>query len=289
MSQTVVADFTGKFAAEETGGDGPVGGRILLSREQLVLATGDTKTVIPLDDIFDVGVGRVPPDMGEFFDSTVTVAYRAGEGRYVAVVEADDEKIEKFSTVLFRVILNGTAVTVKHPAKVGGRITDEPFRTARLNCRPGTVAFEGEDGGFEVDLSSVVGFERVSRDIKGATRPALSVRHRVDGQTVTSLAATAGQREMGLLGRYLRKEYTDLVGDLREVDLSEQEVEVLVAIYTAPGDVSVAKVLDAEASQVTMLLNDLQEHELVADTGSGTELTAKGRVVVNNRLENVNA
>jgi Mn-dependent DtxR family transcriptional regulator len=48
-------------------------------------------------------------------------------------------------------------------------------------------------------------------------------------------------------------------------------------------------VVAAEPSQTTMVLNGLREKELVVDGDQGTELTPKGRVVVNSRLEEVNS
>ena len=86
-------------------------------------------------------------------------------------------------------------------------------------------------------------------------------------------------------------EYAELVSDIQDVELTEDRTEVLVALYSganAPG-VSLANVLDMDASELTTLLNDLAADDLVEDTESGTELTPKGRVVATNYLEDVNA
>lgn len=123
MSESVIADFVATFNSERSTRAEPVKGRVLLSQKRLVLAADNSKTTIPLSAIFDVAVGHVPPDLGDFFDSTVTVAFEKGDDRFVAVVEADDETIEKFSTVLFKALLNGTDTTVQHPAEIGGRVT----------------------------------------------------------------------------------------------------------------------------------------------------------------------
>ncbi|MFC7173583.1 hypothetical protein ACFQL0_09955 [Haloplanus litoreus] len=94
---------------------------------------------------------------------------------------------------------------------------------------------------------------------------------------------------MNLLGRYLRLEYSDLVEALSDVSLSDEEVQVLLAIYSAGEGVDPLDVVAAEPSQTTMVLNGLREKELVVDGDQGTELTPKGRVVVNSRLEEVNS
>ncbi|WP_336001748.1 CheF family chemotaxis protein [Halorientalis halophila] len=289
MSESVIADFVGKFNASASDRGQPATGRILLSQKRLVLAGEGGKTTIPLSDIFDVAVGHVPPDLGDFFDSTVTIAFRRGDRRHVAAVEADDGKIGKFSTVLFKALLNGTRTTVKHPARVGGRVTDETFHPAKLYLEPKTVRFKGPDSTFAVDLSTVTDFERGRRDVNGTKQEVLSVRHMQDGQAMTSLAALDSAREMSILGRYLRLEYSDIVADLADISLSEQETELLVAVYSTGPGVSLANVVDVEPSQLEMLLADMREKELIEDGDETTTLTAKGRIVVSDKLEAVNS
>ncbi len=292
MSESVIADFVGKFNSEGLNRGEPIKGRIVLSQKRLVLAANrDAKSTIPLSAIFDVAVGHIPPDLGDFFDSTVTVAFERNGDRYVAVVEADDDKIGKFSTVLFKAILNGTDMTVRHPAKVGGRVTDAEFRPAKLSLRPGTVRFTYSEGSTEVSLPTVTDFQRDATEIAGRKRPILKVRHLVDGQATTTLAATESGRKMSILGRYLRLEYSDIMADLADVDLGPEKKEVLVAVYSgASGQgVSLANILDMEGSQATMLINALEEEGLLADTEEGLSLTPQGTVYVNHHLEDVNA
>ncbi|WP_436906797.1 CheF family chemotaxis protein [Halosimplex marinum] len=288
MSESVIADFVATFNSEASARAEPVKGRILLSEKRLVLAGDEGKVTIPLSAVFDVAVGHVPDDLGDFFDSTVTVAFEKGGNRMVAAVEADDDKIEKFTTVLFKAILNGTDVTVKHPARVGGRVTDAEFAPAKLYLKPGTVRFRRADDTVDVDLSTVSDFERTSREINGSERSVLAVRHLASGQSSLSLAALESPRKMSILGRYLRLEYSDLMADLEDVSLSEEQIELLVAVYSTGPGVSLTSVLDMESSQLTMVLNDLRADELVVDGEDGPKLTPKGRVVVSNHLEDVN-
>ncbi|WP_136716805.1 CheF family chemotaxis protein [Halorientalis salina] len=289
MSESVIADFVGKFNTSTAGRAEPVQGRVLLSKKRLVLATDGDKLTVPLSNVFDVAVGKVPQDFGAFFDSTVTIAFNTNGNRHIAAVEASDEKIEKFSTVLFKALLNGTTMMVKHPAQVGGRVTGENFYSAKLTLKRHKVEFTGTDAAFTVDLSTVTNFEEKKREIAGSTRQVLSVRHMDGGQAVTSLAAIDSARKMSLLGRYLRLEYSDIIEDLEDVDLSEEETELLVAVYSSDPGVSLASVLGKEPSQVTMMLNDLIEKDLIRDGGETTQLTAKGRIIVSSKLEDVNA
>jgi len=288
MSESVIADFVGTFNSEVTARTEPVKGRILLSQKRLVLAADEGKVTIPLSSVFDVTVGQVPDDLGDFFSSTVTVAFERDDRRFVAAVESDDDKIEKFTTVLFKAILNGTDMTVKHPARVGGRVTDAEFVPAKLFLKPGTVEFRRADDTVDISLSTISDFDRLTREIGGTDRPVLAVQHMPDGQSVTTLGAMQSARKMSILGRYLRLEYSELMSELEDVTLSEEQVETLVAIYSTGDGVSLASVLGMDGSQATMILNDLESEGLVARSGSGPKLTPKGRVVVSHHLEDVN-
>jgi helix-turn-helix protein len=269
----------------------PVKGRVLLSQKRLVLAADahDDKLTIPLSDIFDVAVGHVPPDLGEFFNSTVTLAFKHGSSRRVAAVESDDDKIGKFATVLYRVLLNGTEVSVKHPARVGGRVTDESFAAANLVMKPEGVQFQRPDATFTIDLSAVTDFEQITREISGSERAAIAVQHQDGGQAQTTLIAVPSSRKLNLMGRYIRKEYRELQEELSDISLSKDEKRTIVAIYSAPQGIALADMLDKEASEITMLLQDLTEADLVVDEPEGPTLTSKGQMLASRYLEDVNA
>jgi helix-turn-helix protein len=59
-------------------------------------------------------------------------------------------------------------------------------------------------------------------------------------------------------------------------------------VYSTGPEVSLANVVDVEPTQVEMLLGDLRTKGLIADGQAETELTAKGRIVVSDKLEDVN-
>lgn len=292
MSESVIADFVAKFNSDMLKRTEPIKGRVLLSEKRLVLAVrGNDKLTIPLDSIFDIAVGKVPEELEGFFESTVTIAFQKNDRQFVAAIEGDDEKIQKFSTVLYKAILNGTTMTVKHPARVGGRVTDEEFVPAKLFLKPGHVEFKTQDGAIDITLAEVTEFSRAEHEIAGADRPALEVRHMPGGTAVLTVAAIDSARKMGILGRYLRLEYSDLMAELKEIELTDDKKEILIAIYSGAGGegMSLAQIIDKEPSEVTMLLNRLEEDDLVVDSEDGTKLTPKGQVVVNKHLEDVNA
>lgn len=289
MPESTIADFVGRFLPDSNATSaGPSAGRIVLSPKRLVLASGDGRKTIPLAEIFDVVVGQVPTDMAEYFDDTVAIAYSTGADRRTAIVEADAEDVTRFTNVLFRALLQGATVRVKHPARIGGRYTDVDAEKASLRLGDREVSFEGTDPRLRIALSSVTYFEKTDRTINGRTRPALNVQYTTDGEAITAEVVMGSTRLMNILGRFLRLEYSNLLQAVREMDVSAGEMEVLVAIYSSAGDVDLAGVLGRDSSALTMLLNSLEEKRLVTSTEAGTSLTSMGRLAVSDGIEDVN-
>jgi helix-turn-helix protein len=288
MPESVVADFVAKISTERSSEGKSTGGRVLLSEKRLVLAANDEeKVTIPLSNVFDIAVDHMPADLGDFFESTVTIAFRREGTPQVAVVEAGDDKIEKFETVLFKAILNDTEITVRSPARVGGRVIDTDVRAARLRVKPDAVGFKHGDGTVEIPLSTVSGFDLSEREIAGKPCPTLELRHVQADRSTTTTVSTDNSRKMSILGRYVRREYAELLSELEDVELTRDRTQVLVALYARAddGDVSVADVVGKDPSQVTTLLVGMEEDDLVADAAGSPTLTHKGRVVVNNNFE----
>lgn len=286
----VVADFVSRFARNPGGGSSDVDtGRIVMNRRQLVIASDDERITVPFSDVVDVIVGSVPPELRDLFDSTVTIGYEADDGSVETVlIEGEEATISRFRTVLFKSLLSGTKAKIKHPARVGGRVTDEPVRKAKLSISPERVSFRTESGTFGIDLTTVVGFERTERAPDGTERPTLLIGHADGGTVTTSLIAPISPRRLNLLGRFLRIEYGKLLEAVAEIELNESEKRLLVAVYATGGDIDFANVLDGDAARATNVVNSLVGKDLLSEDSDGMELTSKGQVVVNRRLEDVN-
>ncbi|MFT4945953.1 MAG: helix-turn-helix protein [Natronomonas sp.] len=291
MSESIIADFVAQFDSSVATRAEPAKGRVLLSEKRLVLAVNSNdRLTIPLRTVIDVAVGHVPDEIQGFFESTVTLAFELNGRQHKAVVEAGDSTIQKFATVLFKAILNSTRMSIKHPARVGGRVTDESFVPCRLFLRPQSVRFKTNDETVEIELATVTKFSRTNREINGNSQPVLELQHMPSGEAMVTMAAMNTPREMTILGRYLRLEYTELMNELKDVEITADEKEILTAIYSGGGQegVSLAGIVDIDPSNVTMVLNRLEDKELVIDTAGGTRLTPKGQIVVNRHLEEVN-
>lgn len=289
MEESVVADFVGRVHTPDVESDDPVRGRVLLSQRRLVLASTDARTTVPLSRVFDVVVGTVPGDLQSFFSDSVTVAYEHAGTRSTALVEGEPDDMERFTRVLFKALLRNVTVTVRHPAKVGGRVTDATDRTATVSLSSGAIGFVDVDEPFSVDLSTVIDYDRTDRTLAGKRRPALVFRHVPENRTVTSIVTVPDERSLNVLGRYIRLEYEEVRTEVEELDPTEDELEVLVSIYSAGGSASVSQVVTGDATRTSMILDSLRESELVVDGETGATLTRKGRMVVTTYLESVNS
>jgi helix-turn-helix protein len=293
--ESIVVDFIANFVAGGDAAFDPVKGRVLMSQRRLVLATSETKTTVPIASIFDIAVGQVPPEVEEFFDYTVMVGYVEDARRKTTVIGGDRETIEKFSLLLFRAVLNGSVALITHPAKVGGRVMDTPERKSGLHLDYESVWFKGgdvadaEDGPISIDLASVVFFEVVERsDGADGTHLVLSVQHVEDGQTVTSEITMASRRKMNILGRYLRLIYHWIKADVRDIDVEEHELEVLVGLYSTNEGIDLASLLDVDDGELAVRLESLHEDGLVTDAEQPVDLTPQGRFIVNEEFEDIN-
>lgn len=286
MSESAIADFVTTFIPDTATHAEPVRGRVVMSKRQIVLATSDDRVVVPLAGVFDVKHASAPGDLAKFFEDTVTIGYERDGQKHVTVVEGGGDTVDRFVTLVFKALLNGTTVYAKHPARRGGRITDESFDAADLFLVPDAVELRG-DTSARIVVSTVTHFERLERDVGGSARPLLSVRHMGDASAVTTELALDSSRRMNILGRFLRLQYAQLKQDLGDATLSDDEIEALVAIYSTGPDVSLAGVLGVDASHLTLLLSDLEENGFVVDEGT-VELTSLGRAAVSEHIEDVN-
>ena len=282
MSNETLAKFRGAVAAEAPGWEEPRRGQIVLRREQLVLAAEGQQFPISLSAVFDVNTGSRPQTFGPVSGVPVTVAYDDGEGKRVALIGAKAEYVEKFEPAVFKTILTDTWMSVKHPARRGGRVTDATFRPALLSVSKSGVRFDTDSGAVRIDTAAVVGFGRQKQTVDGTEQFALVVRHIADGAAVTTAATADSARTLSLLGRYLRRRYDELLAALSELSLSEPELEVLVTLYsTSQAGVDISDVLDVSADRLSGILNSLHERSLVEPGRDGPALTTMGRVVVN--------
>ena len=287
---SVLADFTAQLITETPTAPEPTTARIILGSEQLVLAVSENeKEVVPLSDIMDINPGSVPQIFESPSGKPVTTAYTHEHNRQVALIAGNENAITKFTSILFKTILNGTNTIVKHPAKLGGRTVDSDFRGGILGIKRGLVRIDTEEGPITIDTEKIIDFNRDTRSIDGTDRPVLIADHMRNGEAISTIIAANSGQTFAILGRFLRIQYSKHMSALQQLSLSEEETELLTTIYsTGEKDTTLAKVTGIDPQKLKSLLHALHEKELIESNKEKPVLTSKGQVVVNQYLERVN-
>lgn len=287
MSESVVADFV----AEAHYDDDPPGKsartcRVVLGTDRLVVADDGQRRVVPLSAIQDIIVSRVPEELAEFFDQTVVLGYKKDSTYRSIQIQGKHERIEKFGLFLFRVILKGTGAEVKHPAKKGGRVTGEELRRAAVYPKQDALELRGPEIDAVVDLNVITNVTFSRRRVDGGSRQVISVSHMEDREAVTTEFYHESSRKLNILARYLRLRYFQLENTLAQMEVSDQEAEALIALYSGGSAEQLAGMLDLDEEAFDELFDGLLEKDLVSGT-EDAELTSRGRLVVANRFEDV--
>jgi helix-turn-helix protein len=85
------------------------------------------------------------------------------------------------------------------------------------------------------------------------------------------------------------QDYRKRLEKARSLSIPDREKEVLVALYSVGDRVDLTDVFTRDTAVLEETVASLESKELVtADTLSETELTAKGRLVVSDRFDEVN-
>lgn len=285
----LIADFFGRFAVGASREPDLLDGRILMNQDQIVLAADDTRKIsIPLRSIYDVSVGHVPPKFQGFFDDTITISFEKQDTRQSIVIEGDDDSIERFVDVLLKSLLNGVEIMIKHPAKVGGRVVDTDPAIMYLQVDNQQVTFQNKNTSVNIVLSNVTDYTTVERQFKGETRTFLEIHHYVNGESLTTELLPPSARIAKILGRHLRLEYKDLRATIADISLTKQETQALVGLYSVGEGIDISSILSGEPTENQAIIRSLTEKGLINDGPAGTRLTPEGRVMVQDRIEEVN-
>jgi helix-turn-helix protein len=289
-SSGLLADFMGRFALDGTWDRESVEGRVLLNDDQLVLVGPDQKEVLQLSRMVDVVLEQVPQEYSQYFNSSVVVAFASPEQEppRTATIEADGDAADRLGWLLFRTQLHARTVLLNHPSRIGGRVASGGFESATLYLGEESVSFGDINTPFRVPLDSVVGFGRPERTVQGAARQVLSIRHVQGGTSMMTEIDVRSKQRRTLMGRILRIEYGKRRAEISDLDLSAKEKELLVALHSGGGAADLAVVLGIESSQVSMLLNGLEDEGLVETSEDGVHLTSTGRIALEEHLDDTN-
>jgi helix-turn-helix protein len=297
LTEPIRTDYSGRFVTTQMDRTEPVKGRILIGQDLLLLTAKPEETegegrltiTIPLADIFDVAVDYVPSDFETVVEDAFSAAYKADGGQHIAVVEPITKNRNDGASMLYSAILIGKTVMMTPRARVGGRVTDAQARVMKVQVASSSVRFTDGDTAVTIDHADVAHVESGKRNMGGETLPALLVRYKDDDTPMTVYVGTKSTRVRKILKRYVSLEYNTKKSAVADLSLSDTEKEVLVALYSAGDGIELGTILDQDGDDMVACLDSLRRSGLISNRGGGTKLTEKGRIVVGEQLEDVNA
>lgn len=142
-----------------------------------------------------------------------------------------------------------------------------------------------------VEPTSLVHVERGRQTVGDGMRDAVKVAHYaddIDETPITTEISAATERTYRLLKRRLTHEYRRRERRIEALELSEEEKEALVALYTVGDDVDPGMLVDVDPDGVGDVLTTLEEKGLVKTAGDDAGLSALGETAVNEKLDDVN-
>jgi helix-turn-helix protein len=253
-------------------------GRVLLSNRRLVLAGNDGRQTVPLSRVDGLG-GR--------HDANQTIARVSNyvsfelDERVLLVAAADHESFERD---VYRALLDGSTPLVRHPAVVGGVVSDADWERARLGVGEDGLSAALESGAFvRFDLDDVSGLEATERTVADRKRPVLEVAHTDDDGTSVETHLSGDPRQMRFVEAWLRK---GTARSAANVELSSRDREVLMALYSgvSPFEISAFLGVEVDAVEETFTrLVDLEIVELVR-TRQEVSLNARGRNIASEAM-----
>lgn len=280
--ETTLADQQGKFTQVVKDGQKVpdvewIPGRILLSNRRLVLASNQGKRTIPLSKVSTV---KSRDDASQPF-ANVSSYLSLQVGNDVTLVAPRDH--EEFEYELYNAVLDGEIVIVKHPAVKGGVIQDAEWQKGRMAIDEDLVGLALADGKFvEVEVDDVGDLTRKEGDVLDEQRLYLEVEHTV-GDTAVETHISGNTRKTNVLAGLLGSARTT---DPAEIELSEREQEVLMALYSGVSPFQIPQFVGMDVETVEGIYDQLIEQgilELERERRE-VELKARGRHVASEAM-----
>ncbi len=273
-SEYKIADVQARFAVAVREGR-PVNdvswtpGRVLLSNRRLILASNDGKRTIPLSKLQGLG-GRHDANQAI---TRVSNYVSFDLGQQVLIVAANDH--EAFERDVYRALLDQRTVLAKHPAVAGGVVQDTEWEQARVKIDENGLNAATESGAFvHFDLDDISGLDTSQRTVQGEKKPIIEVSH-TDGDGTSIETHIAGEpQRVRFVTACLKK------GEERSstnVDLTNQDREVLMALYSGVSPFEIPGFLGLDVDTVEEIFEKLIEVEVVEQVRVRREVSLNSR------------
>ena len=245
-------------------------GRIVLSNRRLIVAGSDGKRSIGLKSISKLG-GRADVNQ-EIASVPEYVSIHVDED--VFLIETSDSVELEFQ--LYQVLLNGSTVSVKHPAIEGGVVQDVEWVDGRLKLEDASVVIALASGKLvDVTLDDVATVDIDRREVNGNPAAVVNLDHTEDGTNVVT-AVSGPIRQVRLFGSFVRSRTSK--NDV-SLELTTRDREVLMALYSGVSPFEIPDFVGLDPDTVEEIYDQLIEASVLNEVRvrREVELTPRGR------------
>lgn len=245
-----------------------IAGRLLLSNRRLVLASEEGKRTIPLSAVSGLtireDVGESIPQVSGYISCQVgTDVFLLGPTEFAS-----------FQSALFSALLDDQTVLIKHPVVKGGVVQDSAWESGKMNVDGEVINLAIATGTFvEISLEDVGTVAEATRTVGDEERPVLEIEHAQEGETVETHVA-GSKRATSLLSTFARLGES---GDVDDVDLTQAERAVLMALYTGVSPFEIPDFVGMDVEQVEAIYDDLVAEGVLEEAGTRREVELKAR------------
>ena len=284
--ERTVADTRGRFLqalrdGREVNDAAWANGRILLSNRRIVLAGTGGKRTFALSTIDRVG-GRF--DVNQRV-ATVSdyLALQFDDGENVILVAPGD--YEAFEMDLYDALLSSTKFLIRHPAVEGGVVRNTEWEPGRVKAGTDAVSVATVSGTFvEIQLDDIGDTDMGRRTVREEQREVIAVEHSDDDGTSVETYVSGPERAVSILRSLLE------IGDEQtetSLDLSQQDKQVLMALYSGVSPFDIPSFLGIDVDQVEELFVRLIDHEVLDEVRvrHEVELNARGRSIAADAID----
>ncbi|QGA83815.1 CheF family chemotaxis protein [Halomicrobium sp. LC1Hm] len=253
-------------------------GRIILSNKRLVLVSNEGKRTIPLSKIASI-TGR---DNVNKAIAKVSGYLSLQVGPNVTLIAPQD--IEAFEAKLYSALLDQTVVLVKHPAVEGGVVRDTEWEKGRLKIDGDSVDLAIASGSFvELEVEDVGSAELETKTVMDSQRRVAEIEHTIEGTSVET-HVSGSKSDVSVLASFVRR--GEQAGEV-DVELSKEENEVLMALYTGVSPFQIPDFVGMEIEQVEEIYDRLIEYGILEPvrTRREVQLEARGRSIAGEAVD----
>lgn len=279
----VFVDVKMKSLTTNVGRAKPVTARILLSTNELGIVQPDTKCRINIANITNISETNIPDSILMFVEDAISITYNENGTPKQVFVCGPANKINQISVLLYKLAINTTGVCI-HPFKRGGRITNTSG--TQVEIRVTETGLKLVNGG-DIMLSPkrVIGADQTVRKINDEMKPAAVINQYRDNTVISTIVSMPDKTRLNILTEYITTEYQRVKQNIKDVEITPMEEQVLLSVYPTVSDYSTdtASVMQSVSSD---MLTPLIEKGLIHNNDQ-VEMTHRGFAAVDEHLEDI--